>query len=680
MDNFQSVYKYFLVNCYNYAMIVTLDSIEISIIILEILIFSSVICWAIIRLNQSERQKQQYYQQLLDNEQRFKAIFDQTFQFTGLLKPDGTLLDVNQAALDFGGVSKSDVVNKPFWLTYWWQISKQAQSNLRQAIAKARKGKFVRYPVKVKGKDNHVITIDFSLRPVKDKKGEVILLIPQGTDITKQVEAEQALKKSQIKYRAIIEEQSEFICRHRPDATVSYVNDAFCAYFGIEKEEIIDREYTPIVYEADRERVQQLVSTMTADNPTVTIENRVIAKKNRIRWTQWNNRMIFDQSGNFIEYQSVGRDITPLKEIELKLRESEERFRRAFEDAATGEALVNPDGVFIQVNRSLCEIVGYDEKELLGKTFQEITHPEDLNVDLNYFQQVLRGERRTYQMEKRYFHKSGYVVWILLSVSMVCDIDDELMYFVAQIQDISQRKRTETKLNDLIKELERSNQELDEFASVVSHDLISPLYKQLLIVDLLKEKYTASNCEELNYLEKIISYNSRMDNLVRSLLAYARITHNSQPFFLVDLNEIIADVLYYLKPEITQIKAEVEVSELPTIDGDRLQLNQLFLNLLQNALKFHSHDRLLKIKIEHNLENNCHQIIISDNGIGFEPEQQLKIFAPFHRLYSRSKYQGTGLGLAICEKIVDRHQGTITAQSQPNQGATFTICLPKSVN
>ena len=652
-----------------------LDLIIRAVIVLEISIFALIVWWMIRRLNRSDRQKQQYDRQLLASEQRFKAIFNQTYQFSGLLTPDGTLLEANQTALDFAGISRADAVDRPFWETYWWQISPQTQLDLRNAIAKAKTGEFVRYPVEVRGKDN-IITVDFSLRPVRDETGEVVMLIPEGRDISEQIKTERALEESKAKYQAIIEEQAELICRHRRDATISYVNDAFCAYFGIEKEEIIDREYTPVVYEADRAKVVQLVSTMTLENPTITVENRVVAR-GVVRWTQWNNRMIFDEAGNFIEYQSVGRDITTLKKIELKLRESEEKFRLAFEDAATGEALVAPNGTFTQVNRSLCEIIGYDEAELVGKSFQEITHPEDLDLDLSYVRQMLAGQIRTYQMEKRYFHKLGYVVWILISVSMISDLDGQPKYFIVQIQDIDRRKRSETKLDALVKELERSNQDLEDFASVVSHDLVSPLQKQLLLVDLVKEEYGAFLGKEgLDYFERIISYNFRMKNLVRSLLTYARITTKTQPFVLVNLNEIIEDVLDQLAPEIAQAEAEVEVSQLPTIKGDRLQLNQLFINLCENALKFRSCDRVVKIKIESNLEKDRHQIMILDNGIGFEAEQQLKIFTPFHRLHSQSKYRGTGLGLAICEKIVQRHQGQITAHSQLGRGATFTICFP----
>ncbi len=489
---------------------------------------------------------------------------------------------------------------------------------------------------------------------------------------------EQALKQSKAKYKAIVEEQTELICRYRQDSTISFVNDAYCRYFDLDKSELIDREFAPLVYDEDRDQVAQMISSMNQTNPTVTIEHRVWVK-GKLRWNQWNNRIICDITGEDCEYQAVGRDITSLKEIEIRLRESEEKFRRAFEDAATGEALVTPDGKLLQVNRSLCEMLGYDETELLGKTFQELTHPDDLNLDLDNVQQMLAGEIRSYQMEKRYFHHRGYVVWVLLSVSLVRDIDGKPIYFISQVQDIDRRKRAETELNALVSELERSNQELDEFATVVSHDLTSPLRKQLILIDLVREEYGDVLAEAgKDYLTKIVGYNLRMKNLVDSLLTYARVTTKAEPFVRVALNEVISDVLYNLEPEIAQAQATLEVGDLPTIKGDRLQLNQLFLNLLQNALKFNSCDRLPQIKIEYHLEGDRHQIAIVDNGIGFEPEQQLKIFIPFHRLHGQSKYNGTGLGLAICTKIVHRHQGIITAASQPNKGTTFTISLPSN--
>ena len=661
-------------------------------ITLEMAILGLIVWWTAQKLNRVDRQKQELFQQLLETESRFRAIFNHTFQFIGLLTPDGTLLEANQTALDFAGINKADIVDKPFWEAYWWQISPKTQQELREAISIASTGEFVRYRVAVQGV-NGIVTIDFSLRPVKNDVGKVVLIIPEGRDISQQIEMEQALQQSEARYRAIVEDQTELICRYRSDSTISYVNDAFCRYFELNSADLLGRQYAPVVYEADRDRVVRLVNSMNSHNPIMTIENRVLAQ-GEVRWTQWNNRIIFDEAGNFREYQAVGRDISHLKEIELKLRESEERFRNAFENAVTGEALVSLDGKFMQVNRSLCELLGYSETELLNTTFHSITHPDDLNLDLNYVRQLLAGKIRTYQMEKRYYHKSGHVIWTLLGVSLIEDIDGKPKYFISQIQSINQQKRAEARLNDLVTELERSNRELDDFASIVSHDLISPLRKQLILINLVEEEYAAVlDREGQDYLTKIIGFNFKMEKLVRGLLTYARLTTQAKPFVRVALNDVLDDVLYDLEAEIAQAQATIEVGELPTIKGDRLQLQQLFLNLLQNALKFRVPERSPEIQITW-LENDHYQIArqrdlgqspskaieiaIADNGIGFEPEQQQKIFTPFHRLHSYSKYIGTGLGLAICEKIVARHRGTISARSKIGQGATFIISIPSN--
>jgi PAS domain S-box-containing protein len=152
----------------------------------------------------------------------------------------------------------------------------------------------------------------------------------------------------------------------------------------------------------------------------------------------------------------TGQERTELQLTQEALRESEERFRGAFDNAAIGMALVAPDGRWLQVNRSVCEITGYSEEELLARTFQDITHPDDLRADLAFVHQMLAGEIRTYQMEKRYFHRDGHVVWILLTVSLVHDAHGTPLYFISQIQDISQRKQAEEERESLIRKLQEA--------------------------------------------------------------------------------------------------------------------------------------------------------------------------------------------------------------------------------
>jgi PAS domain S-box-containing protein len=257
-------------------------------------------------------------------------------------------------------------------------------------------------------------------------------------------------------------------------------------------------------------------------------------------------------------------------------------------------------------------------------------------------------------------------------------------------QEIAERKRAEKTLQMYAAKLERSNRELEEFAYVASHDLQEPLRKVKAFGDRLKAKYADVFDERgLDYLERMQSAAVRMQDLINALLTYSRVTTKAQPFVPVDLAQTVQDVLSDLEVRIEQVGGKVIVDRLPTIDGDPTQMRQLLQNLISNALKFHRPDEPPVVKIHGQLLNGqgqrstegsssggqC-QITVLDNGIGFDEQYQDRIFQVFQRLHNRTEYEGTGIGLAICRKIVERHGGSITAQSTPDQGATFIVTLP----
>ncbi|NEO56431.1 MAG: PAS domain S-box protein [Okeania sp. SIO3B5] len=375
----------------------------------------------------------------------------------------------------------------------------------------------------------------------------------------------------------------------------------------------------------------------------------------------------------------TARDITERKQMENILQEREERFRLAFDRAPIGIALVSTDGSFIRVNYALCAMLGYSELELIQLAFQEITHPEDLATDLIFVQQLLEGKIDFYNIEKRYINQKDNIIWTTLSVSLVKDPLGEPLYFIYQIQNITPRKQNEAEQQRLITQLKISNQELEDFAYVASHDLQEPLRKIQIFGDRLKAKYGKVLDEKgLDYIHRMQSAANRMQTLIRDLLNFSRITTKAQPYVPVTLSQIVAEVIDDLENCIEQTKAQVEVGELPTIQADSIQMRQLFQNLISNALKFHLPENRPIVKVEAILqwETNQVQIMVSDNGIGFEEKYLNRIFTPFQRLHSKQQYQGTGIGLAICRKIVERHNGNITARSIPNQGTTFVITLP----
>lgn len=248
----------------------------------------------------------------------------------------------------------------------------------------------------------------------------------------------------------LAEDASDVISRLTPEGVYAYVSPSARKIFGYGPDEMIGRSVYDFVRPEDRAELRTSLEGCVAGSDVRTVVYQVRRKDGSHIWFETTIHSSRDEdTEGLIELQTTSRDVTERKHSERALREAEERFRSAFDFAAIGMSMVSEDGRFIRVNRSLCRILGYVEVELLGMTFQEITHPEDLEKDLRYAHQVLAGEIDHYQMEKRYIHADGHYVWALLSVSLARDSESDRPMFISQIQDITDRKAAEEKLADL---------------------------------------------------------------------------------------------------------------------------------------------------------------------------------------------------------------------------------------
>ena len=251
----------------------------------------------------------------------------------------------------------------------------------------------------------------------------------------------------------------------------------------------------------------------------------------------------------------------------------------------------------------------------------------------------------------------------------------------ALCEEITERKQAEADLQALSASLERRSRQLEQFASVASHDLQEPLRKLRTYGDRLKSGYGDTLAESgQDYLQRMLNASGRMQTLLDDLLTFSRVTTKTEPIILVDLSVVAEQVLVDLKAAIKEVGGRVEVAELPTIDADPIQMRQLLQNLISNSLKFHRKTEPPVVRVRSQISdaptNPMVTLEVEDNGIGFDERYVDRIFNVFQRLHGRDTYSGTGIGLAMCHKIVERHRGTITAKSRPDYGATFIVTLP----
>lgn len=244
--------------------------------------------------------------------------------------------------------------------------------------------------------------------------------------------------------------------------------------------------------------------------------------------------------------------------------------------------------------------------------------------------------------------------------------------------ETEQRGKTEEKLKNLVNELQQSNRNLREFAYIASHDLQEPLRKIVSFGGLLRKYQKHLNGQGKDYLERIVKSATRMQNFIHDLLELSRVTTEAKSFGRTDLNKAASEALSDLEIRLQQSKGKVDIAKLPSLEANAFQMRQLFLNLINNALKFHRQGIPPQISIYGRKNGNgTWIIIIKDNGIGFKMKYADQIFNCFERLNGHNRYEGNGMGLAICRKIVERHKGTITVESIPQKGTTFIITLPE---
>ncbi len=498
--------------------------------------------------------------------------------------------------------------------------------------------------------------------------------------------SESKLRESEERYRGVVESQSEFITRFRPDGTITFANEAYCRYFGLPDCDITGKKFIPTIPEEEKRRLDEGFRNLTPENPELSIEHRIILPNGEPRWQRWNDRAIFSPDGNVIEYQSIGRDITEQRQIEKDLIESERRFR----DLATllPQVIFEVDlnGRITYVNESAYQIFGYTPGELeKGITIFQIIVPEEHEQALINLEESIEG-KKTEGAEYNMVRKDGSTLNAMVYSSPIIQ-EGAIAGIRGILVDITQLKKVEDDIRRLNEELEMrvtertrdlesANRELDSFSYSVSHDLRAPLraidgYSMIL----LQEHGKDLPREIASFLEKIRENTRRMSILIDDLLNFSRMSRLPLNRFLVDPTSIVKEAYEEFRLETTGRQIDLVIKEMPTCSADPALLNHVYTNLLSNALKFTRGRDVARIEVGSCVKDKTTVYYVKDNGIGFDMKYANKLFRVFQRIHDDPSIEGTGVGLAIVERIIHRHGGRVWAESVPGEGTTFFFTL-----
>ena len=621
---------------------------------------------------------------LLESERRFRRTFELAGSGVAHIGMDRRFLRVNRRLCEILGYPQDELLR----LT-GRQISHPDDLdviNAQRPLLYAGEIDSVRVEKRYVRKDGSIVWVSFTMVVERDAVGKPQYEIAFFDDVTARKQAEAALRESEERFRSVVDSANDGILVYDKQLNVIVANLAAERILRLPLAGIIGAagftSLLPCVH-ADGspilpdERPTRL--TVKSGKPLTGQIVGIYRPDGSMNWVSVNTGFL-RRPGETDWYGVVSTigDITKQRNAELALSASEALYRQTFELATTGIAHVDLAGRFMQVNRSLCEILGYSEKELIGRPVKEISHPEDRNLTDSQRMRVRSGEKPSVRFEKRYIRKNGAIVWVGLSVALACDPSGTPQYEIALFDDITERKKAEAALREAHEELKRSNGELEQFAYVASHDLQEPLRMVSSYTQLLMRRYGDKlDGDAKEFTAFIVDGATRMKQLIEDLLAYSRVGTRDRNFKPAEAESSLRRALTNLRAAIQDSGAAVTQDKLPTIPCDEVQLAQLFQNLIGNALKFRKPDAAPAVHVGAADQGAEWEFTVRDNGIGIEPQYFERIFMVFQRLHDKGEYPGTGIGLAIVKKVVERHGGRIWVQSQPGAGTTFHFTMPK---
>jgi PAS domain S-box-containing protein len=601
--------------------------------------------------------------ELRTSQANFITIFENSPIALGISRlRDGKITQVNAAFASLYGSKPEEFIGRSTAELNIWAIPADRQRFIEQMRTENQVRNFESVARLKSGEERNVLVSG----EVVNINGEPSLMA-QIVDITERKRAEEALRKSEQKFNTLFNQSAvPLVLTRWSDHVYVNVNDAWVNMFGYTQEEIYGKTPTELAINRSEASRQRARSALGQDQPIKNMEGQVYTKSGEVRSILMNINPIEIEKERYL-VTSV-QDITDLKRAEQKVRQSEEKFFKAFQTGlAVMSIAITDTQQLIEVNDDFLSLFEYRREQVIGHTPQEL----DMYVDQNQMAVMIQETRKNgylHNFEVSLKTRTGKIVELLTSTQNFQL--DGISHTISTSIDITERKQME-------EDLRRSNAELEQFAYVASHDLQEPLRTVAGMVELLQQRYQGQlDARADEYIHHAVDASNRMQKLINDLLDFSRVDRKGQPFEPTQVDMLLQTALTNLRAAITESQAHITYDPMPVVNADGRQLAQVFQNLVGNAIKFRS-ERPLEIHIGVEKIENGWKFAVQDNGIGIDPQYFERVFLLFQRLHTRRKYPGTGIGLALCKKIIERHGGKIWIESTLNQGATFFFTLPE---
>ncbi|MFC4544538.1 PAS domain S-box protein [Halosolutus amylolyticus] len=510
------------------------------------------------------------------------------------------------------------------------------------------------------GTDTRTVENRFTIQSTEDGTRRIGVV----RDVTERKEMEAKLRESEERFRTLSEHLEEVVWMTTDDpASLTYINPAYEEVWGLDRDSLYDDalSFLEVVHPDDRERVREAYTGLP--EAEYDEEFRIERPDGERRWIHARATPVRGEDGTVDRIVGIDTDVTRRKERERALEESEQRYQTVLEHFPNGTiALFDEDLRYSLVGGQALGEIDLDASEVVGATIEEFS-PDEIAPTL---ESACRGalEGTTTQVDVAFRERD----WTVHAVP-VRDTDGEVFAGMLMAQDVTERKEYQRRL-------EESNERLEQFAYVASHDLQEPLRMVSSYLGLVQDRYGDELDEEgREFIEFAVDGADRMREMIDGLLEFSRVETRGDPLEPIELDDSFANARRDLQLQIEEHDAEITAEPLPRVVGDGNQLRQVFQNLLSNAIEY-SGDEPPRIDVSAHREGSEWVISVEDDGIGIDPADTDRIFDVFERLHAVDEGSGSGIGLALCERIVERHGGEVWVESEPGEGSRFSFTLP----